>query len=183
MTDTKAQADDRALRLAYNTAAYAAALLADDAGLADICMTWPSLGAEESVERNWTFARDVMAPFVRANRDAPPEALYIVGRDLHANRIAWSVLPMRAAFAYALFTLTLTLTDRRIAEDAAARAELTRKPAPARRSAPDDFTYEQHDGVLDRVGEYRHVQIFPGQARGDVVTDPRLTRKAKGKTK
>lgn len=155
---------DRALQIAFNTAAHAAAMLAEAPPAGPLDVTWPSFGRDAAAEANQAWAAGLLAPFVRANRDAPPEALYIHARgQAHDVRAAWDVLPLSGAFAYALFALVLTQTDAEIARARAAREQDLRDalPAPPRRPSRDDHALEQLDGVADR----------------EVYTDPRLSRR------
>lgn len=161
MTDIQ---NDRALRLAFNTAAHASVLLNDEGSGGDLNLAWPTFGAVTDPAAH----AGELAKFVRANREAPPEALYIHARmaRVHAIRTPWSVLPLSAAFAYALFVLVLNQTDAELARIAAAKAEAERNanPPKPRKPSRDDHVMEQHDSIHDR----------------EVYTDPRLSRKKRG---
>lgn len=162
MTDTL---DDRALRLAFNTAAHASVMLGDETSLDPLNMAWPSFGAVNDPVPQ----AEYLAAFVRANREAPPEALYIHARPrIHTIRTPWAVLPLPDAFAYALFVLVLNQTDAKLAQEKAARDERERAAGPqpaARRPSRDDHVMERHDGMLER----------------EIYTDPRLSKK-RGRT-
>lgn len=159
---------DRALQIAFNTAAHAAAMLAEAPPAGPLDVTWPSFGRDAALEANEAWASELLAPFVRANREAPPEALYIHARGrAHDNRAAWDVLPLSGAFAYALFALVLCQTDAEIARARAAREQELRDamPAPARRPSRDDHALEEIDGIADR----------------EIYVDPRLSRRRRKK--
>lgn len=154
---------DRALQLAYASAAHAAALLRDDEVL-DVDLAWPSLGRDPAPAANVEIGRDLLAPFVRANREAPPEALYIHARHAaHRSRLPWATLPLPDIFAYALFVLVLIQADAAIATAKAEReaAERDAQPRVQKRPGRDDHTMEQLDGAFDR----------------DVFVDPRMRGK------
>lgn len=154
MTD-KPTPVDRALRLAFMTAAHAHAMLCGPAAPVDgFNLGWPTFGAAGG-DDNLQLTAEHLAPFVRANREAPPEALYIHCRGLtHTNRTPWAVLPLHEAFAFALFVLMLNQTDARLAADQAEREARERVPAEA---API------RDHVLGTISDDSDIYLNVGQ--------------------
>lgn len=100
----------------------------------------------------------ILAPFVRANPEAPPEALYrqAAADKVHAGAAGgWHDLPLPIRFAYGVFQTTLVWADRELkaldqARANAAAAELrraVRRPLP-----PDEQTLgETLTGAGDKV--------------------------------
>lgn len=146
---------DRALRLAFMTAAHAHAMLCGPAAPKDgFNLGWPTFGAAGG-DDNLQLAAEHLAPFVRENREAPPEALYIHGRgNVHDNRAPWAVLPLHEAFAYALFVMVLNQTDTRLAVDQAEREAREREPAK-----PEPIG----DHVLGTIAEESDIYLNVGQ--------------------
>lgn len=152
---TEKQPNDRAVRLAFVTAAHAHAMLCGPAAPADgFNLGWPSFGGAGG-DDNMKLASEHLAPFVRANREAPPEALYIHSRGLtHDSRTPWAVLPLHEAFAFALFVMVLNQTDTRLAADQAEREAREREPA-----APEPI----RDHTLGTIAEESDIYLNVGQ--------------------
>lgn len=143
---------DKALSLAYLNAAVAASVLQDKGdGPADLA--WPAMPdiiagvRPEDIERlSAEAARDVLAPFVRANKDAPPEALFIHAGDAKVHKPgAWSELPMPSLFAYGLFATTLVYADKVIAENAAKESAAAAAAPPSAAPPIADYVHGEDD--------------------------------------
>jgi len=102
---------------------------------------WPLLGAAADETEITIALVKTLAPFVRANKDAPAEALYRQARadGVHAGAAAgFAALPIHVRLAYATFRVVLTAID---AELALERAKLPAAPRPRSRFKLDETMY------------------------------------------
>lgn len=130
---------DKALTLAFGISAMAGAILRDG-DPSEPVGSWPMMTNDETKAVDGAIAaRDVLAPFVRANPEAPPEALYIHASDKKIHTLdphGWPTLALPAQFSYGLFALALLHTDKVIAAAKAAPA-----PAPQPALTRENYTH------------------------------------------
>lgn len=184
----KALKGDRALTIAFATAAYAATVID---GLPDAtAMGWPQIFTG-TPEQGCSAARDVLAPFVRQWPDAPPDALYLHARDQRVHNggpDAFRRQGLSTQFAYGLFSTVLVMADRAMAADQA-RREALQKPAPKPRPIPpDERTLTMGESLNAKNNLGKPSPIIPATPpprddelaapRGDRYVDPRVRKDA-----
>lgn len=116
---------NKAVAVAFTNATYAASLLSTDDDVTDPANGWPQLQLGDS-KTGFAAAQNILAPFVRQNPEAPPEALYRHAADagVHgADPNGWHALPLALRFAYGLFATTLVYTDRVLERQTSARQD------------------------------------------------------------
>lgn len=169
--------NDRALAIAFHAAANAAGIC-DPKAPSPYCLRWPAL--EATGGSLLLVARDVLAPFVRRQPDAPPEALYrlAAAARVHAGgHDGWHSLPEHWQVAYSVFVTLLVRLDCAFAARAAEQARLEALTNPAPRPAiPREERalrrIDEDDDKLDlgRVGKITEARV----ARDEPAPPPRV---------
>lgn len=180
---------DKALSLAYLTSAIAANVLSDNVeDRSAASLAWPAMQSTADTETEVAAAkaaRDVLAPFVRANVGAPAEALYIHAGDTRirpADAERWADLPMPWLFAYGFFSTALIYADKVLADEKAMKEAANAKP-PAAALSTENYTHAEDDrmGLVDVPRGYKPAPVTPAVEpdEGESVLQGRAPAKPK----
>lgn len=111
----------------------------------------------------------IIAPFVRANRDAPAEAAYrhaAMSGAHSASANAWGRMPLNVRAAYEAFRATLLAVDDALAGE---RAKIPAPARPARRVAVEDTIFEtvgRRDDLVSFARARRAPPPAPAKPKG-----------------